>query len=84
MVQHKSVIYLPLSLNGQIIHSREEMITLWPKVEKAVQRAPLSPTLNNGSSLFSGREYCNFGIDISLLTEKKGHDYVIQNIAWLG
>ena len=45
MVQHISAIYLPLSLHGQIIHLREEMITQWPKVEKAVQRAPLSPTL---------------------------------------
>ena len=44
MVQHKSVIYLPLSLHGQIIHLREEMITPRPKVEKAAQRAPLSPT----------------------------------------
>ena len=46
MVQHKSVIFLPMSLHGQIIHLREEMITPWPKVEKVVQRAPLSPTSN--------------------------------------
>ena len=32
MVQHKSVIYLPLPLHGQIVHLCEEMITLWPKV----------------------------------------------------
>ena len=44
MVWHKSVTYLPLSLLGQIIHLREEMITWRPKVEKAVQRAPISPT----------------------------------------
>ena len=47
MVSHKSVIYLPLSLHGQIIHLREEMITQWPKVEKAVQCGPLSPTWNS-------------------------------------
>ena len=44
MVQHKSVLYLPLSLHGQIIHFREEMISPWPKVEKEAQRALLSPT----------------------------------------
>ena len=45
MVQHKRVIYLPLSLHGHIIHLRLEMITPWPKVEKAAQHAPLSPTV---------------------------------------
>ena len=33
-----------MSLHRQIIHLHEEMVAWWPKVEKAVQRAPLSPT----------------------------------------
>ena len=44
MVCYKSVIYLPLSFHGQIIHLHEEMITRWPEDEKGAQRAPLSPT----------------------------------------
>ena len=47
MVWHKSVIYLPLSLHEQVVHLCEEVITIWPKVEKAVQHAPLSPTFSN-------------------------------------
>ena len=42
MVYRKSVIYLVLSLHGQIIHLPEEMITRWPK-EKAVQHALALP-----------------------------------------
>ena len=44
MVERKSVIYLPLSLQEHVIHLLEEITTQWPKVEKAVQCAPLSPT----------------------------------------
>ena len=33
------------SLSALLVHFFEEMITRWPKADRAVQRAPLSPTL---------------------------------------
>ena len=58
MVWHKSVIiFLFHSMDIFFIYMKiEEMITLWPKVEKAIQRAPLSPTLHVKHEVLQGMD----------------------------